>query len=91
MLMSWCIVVAFAFLCGFVMDALWAACVDAVTYRKPLRAANFSALLYLCTVVSTVLIVEKCVVAVAAYILGGWIGTYIVVAKRADSGSNPRQ
>jgi hypothetical protein len=56
-----------------------------------MAAANLSAVLYLCTIVSTVLIVEKCFLAVAAYILGGWIGTYVVVAKRGHSGSNPRQ
>jgi hypothetical protein len=80
--MPWYIVVAFAFLCGFIMDAIWTVCVEAVTCRKLLTAANFSAFLYLCTVVSTVLIVEKCVVAVAAYIIGGWIGTYVVVKRR---------
>lgn len=80
--MPWLIVVIFAFLCGFLMDIVWTLCVDAVTRRKPLTAANFSALLYLCTIVSTVLIVEKCFTAVVAYIIGGWIGTYVVVKRR---------
>jgi hypothetical protein len=80
--MPWLIVVIFAFLCGFLMDIVWTLCVDAVTCRKPLTAANFSALLYLCTIVSTVLIVEKCIAAVVAYIIGGWIGTYVVVKRR---------
>lgn len=80
--MPWLIVVIFAFLCGFLMDIVWTLCVDAVTCRKPLTAANFSALLYLCTIVSTVLIVEKCFAAVVAYIIGGWIGTYVVVKRR---------
>jgi hypothetical protein len=60
-----------------------------VTCKKPLTAANFSALLYLCTIVSTVLIVEKCFTAVAAYIVGGWLGTYLVVARRGRGA--PRQ
>jgi hypothetical protein len=80
--MPWLIVVIFAFLCGFLMDIVWTMCVDAVTCRKPLTAANFSALLYLCTIVSTVLIVEKCIAAVVAYIIGGWLGTYVVVKRR---------
>lgn len=80
--MPWLIVVIFAFLCGFLMDIVWTLCVDAVTCRKPLTAANFSALLYLCTIVSTVLIVEKCITAVVAYIIGGWLGTYVVVKRR---------
>lgn len=72
----------FAFICGFAMDLVWALCVDAVTQRRPLTAANMSILLYLCSVVSTVLIIEKCFIAVAAYVLGGWIGTYLAVAYR---------
>jgi len=75
-------VILFAFVCGFLMDAVWSLCIRAVTSRKPVTAANYSAVLYVCTVVSTVLIVEKCFVAVAAYIIGGWIGTYIVVKWR---------
>ncbi len=82
--MPWLLVVTFAFLSGFFMDIVWTVCVDAVTSKKPLTAANFSALLYLCTVVSTVLIVERCFAAVAAYIVGGWIGTYVVVKRRLD-------
>jgi hypothetical protein len=76
------LLVALAFVCGFLMDLVWTLCVDAVTRKKPLLAANMSALLYLCTIVSTILIVEKCFVAVAAYIIGGWIGTYLVVKRR---------
>jgi len=84
-------VVLFAFLCGFLMDAVWSLCVSAVTNRRPLLAANYSALLYFCTIVSTVLIVEKCFVAVSAYIAGGWLGTYLVVRYRGHRPSNPRQ
>jgi len=75
-------VIALAFVCGFFMDVIWTCSVDAVTQRRPVTAANLSAILYLCTVVSTVLIVEKCAIAVAAYIVGGWIGTYLVVYRR---------
>ncbi len=82
--MPWLLVVTFAFLSGFLMDIVWTVCVDAVTSKKPLTAANFSALLYLCTIVSTVLIVERCFAAVAAYIIGGWIGTYVVVKRRLE-------
>ncbi|MGD0038857.1 MAG: hypothetical protein ABSE84_00350 [Isosphaeraceae bacterium] len=89
--MPWWSIVTFAFACGFLMDVVWTLCVTAVTCKKPLTAANFSALLYLCTVVSTVLIVERCTTAVAAYIVGGWLGTYFVVAHRRHSPSNPRQ
>jgi hypothetical protein len=89
--MPWLAVVSFAFLCGFLMDVIWTLCINAVTGKKPLMAANYSALLYLCTIVSTVLIVEKCFTAVAAYIIGGWLGTYLVVARRGHGGSKPLQ
>jgi len=89
--MPWIVVIAFAFLCGFAMDIMWTLCINAVTCKKPVSAANYSALLYLCTVVSTVLIVEKCFTAVVAYIIGGWLGTYLVVARRGHRPSNPRQ
>lgn len=82
--MSWSAVVGLAFVCGFVMDLIWAMCIAAVTQRRPITAANLSALLYLCTIVSTVLIVEKCFTAVAAYIIGGWLGTYLVVKHRSN-------
>jgi len=74
--------IAVAFTCGFIMDVMWASCINAVTTKRPVAAANLSAVLYICTVVSTVLIVEKCVAAVAAYIIGGWLGTYVAVRKR---------
>jgi hypothetical protein len=80
--MSFLAVLGIAFVAGFAMDLVWTLCVDAVTRCRPLVAANLSAVLYLCTIVSTVLIVEKCFTAVAAYILGGWLGTYTVVTRR---------
>jgi hypothetical protein len=80
--MSALAVIAFAFVCGFAMDLVWTLCVNAVTCKKPVTAANLSAILYICTVVSTVLIIEKCFIAVAAYIVGGWLGTYLVVRWR---------
>jgi len=83
MSIPWLIVVVLAFVCGFLMDALWSLCISAVTCKRPLMAANLSAALYVCTIVSTVLIVERCFTAVAAYVIGGWLGTYLVVARRA--------
>jgi len=80
--MPWLAVIALAFICGFLMDLIWAMCIAAVTQQRPVTAANLSALLYLCTIVSTVLIVEKCFAAVVAYIVGGWLGTYVVVKRR---------
>jgi len=78
-----------AFISGFVMDLVWTLCITAVTQRRPFAAANFSAVLYVCTIVSTVLIVERCFIAVAAYIVGGWLGTYLIVARRDTNKVRP--
>jgi len=75
-------IILFAFLCGFAMDLVWTLAIDAIQMRRPIMAANMSALIYLCTVVSTVLIVEKAASAVVAYIIGGWVGTYVIVRWR---------
>jgi hypothetical protein len=79
--MTW-LIVTVSFMCGFILDLVWTLCIDAVTRRKALTAANLSAILYLCTFVSTVLIVEKCFLALTAYIVGGWLGTYVVVKRK---------
>jgi hypothetical protein len=71
--------IPFAFLAGFLLDVVWARCVNAISNRRAVSAANLSVLLYLCTIVSTVLIVEKCFLAIAAYAVGGWIGTYAII------------
>jgi len=76
------VVIFFAFLCGFAMDLVWTLGVDAVQMRRRIQAANMSALMYICTIISTVLIVEKCFLAVVAYIIGGWLGTYVIVTRR---------
>jgi len=72
-----------AFVCGFALDCVWTRCVDSVQTRWPLSAANMSVLIYLCALVSTVLIVEKAVLACAACALGGWLGTYVAVKRKA--------
>lgn len=75
-------IVLFALCCGFAMDLVWTLGVNAVQQRQRYKAANMSALMYICTVISTILIVEKCFLAVVAYIIGGWLGTYIAVTRR---------
>jgi dolichyl-phosphate-mannose--protein O-mannosyl transferase len=80
--MDWLIALA-AFLCGAALDFMWTRCVDSVQTRKPFVAANMSVLIYLFTLVSTVLIVEKCVPAIVAYALGNWVGTYLAVKRKA--------
>ena len=71
-----------SFLCGAVMDILWVACVGGVQRRASAAAANASVLLYLCTLVSTVLIVQGCILACVAFAAGSWVGTYLGVEIR---------
>jgi uncharacterized Tic20 family protein len=68
-----------AFFCGIMLDIAWSKTVSAVANKQALVAANLSVLLYLFTVVATVLIVEQCFMACFAYALGNWVGTYFTV------------
>ena len=73
------LLVLLAFTAGFAMDFVWGSCVSAVTHRKPFIAAHLSVLLYLCTVVSTVLIVDNQWASITAFLVGSWAGTYCTV------------
>ena len=73
------VLITTAFICGFIYDMLWAACVNSVRNRQAVRAANQSLLIYVLALVSTVLIVEKNIFAVVAFGAGNWLGTYITV------------
>ena len=77
------LLILLAFLCGLSLDLVWTRCVNDVQAKRPISAANMSVLIYICTLVSTVLIVEQCALACAAYALGGWIGTYVAVRRNA--------
>lgn len=75
------ILAAIAFIAGFLLDILWVLCIASVQKREALRAANIGAMLYACSVLSTVLIVEQYFMACAAYAVGGWLGTYIGIKR----------
>ena len=72
-------IIFLAFLCGVLMDVIWSKCVSAVAHHRPAVAAHLSIGLYLCTIVSTVLIVDSQWLSIAAFIAGSWIGTYCTV------------
>jgi hypothetical protein len=76
------LLILLAFVCGFSLDVVWTRCVNDIQAKRAISAANMSVLIYLCTLVSTVLIVERCVLACAAYALGGWVGTYVAVKRK---------
>jgi hypothetical protein len=71
-----------AFLCGLALDLVWTRCVTDVQSQRPFSAANTSVLVYLCTLVSTLLIVDKAVLACVAYAVGSWVGTYVAVRRK---------
>ena len=71
--------IAIAFLCGFFMDFLWAKTVAAVSHRRPAFAAHLSVLLYACSFVSTILIVDQNIPAIISFVAGNWIGTYVAI------------
>ena len=73
------LILMLAFICGFVMDVIWASCVSAVTRRQPALAAHLSVGLYLCALFSTVLIVENQWLSIVAFVVGNWLGTYCTI------------
>jgi uncharacterized protein YebE (UPF0316 family) len=77
-------IVIVAFIAGLALDVVWTLCVDSIAKHRALFAANMSVLIYLCTLVSTVLIVQQYVIACIAYAIGGWIGTYFVVKAKSS-------
>lgn len=68
-----------ALVCGFVYDYIWAKCVDAVQHRRAVYAANLGIIIYICTLMATVMVVEKCLWAVILYGIGNWLGVYLAV------------
>ena len=44
-----------------------------------MMAANFSVAIYVCSLVSTIFIVEQNIYAITSFVLGNWIGTYLTV------------
>lgn len=71
-----------AFMVGFLYDVFWSRCVAAVAKHKPISAANYSVCIYLCTLISTLLIVDKAWMPVVAFIVGSWLGTFITVRRK---------
>ena len=71
-----------AFACGFAYDFVWTRCVDAVTTKRAVLAANLGVVIYACTLLSTVLIIEQRIAAVALYGVGNWLGVYLAVRSK---------
>lgn len=76
-----CGIIVMAFLCGFLYDYVWTVCIAAIVHHHAARAANYSVLIYLCALVSTVLIIEQQIPSILAFIAGSWLGTYWTVKR----------
>lgn len=68
-----------AFVVGLVTDWVWTFYFKSVARHAAFQAANWSVGIYLCNVFGTYLLVDKEYIAMAAYILGGFLGTYFAV------------
>ena len=75
------LLVTIAFLSGLAFDLLWVRCVALSQDQRALAAANVALALYVCQAVATVLIIEQCFLACAAYAAGSWAGTYLGVSR----------
>jgi hypothetical protein len=73
-------------LTGILTDWVWTRCLVSVQKKNAFWAANWSVGIYLCGVLSTLMIAEKNIPAIIAYIVGGYIGTYLGVKYHKDAG-----
>jgi hypothetical protein len=68
-----------AFIVGLITDWVWTKYFRSVAEHKAFVAANWSIAIYLCGVFATYLLVDKEYFAMAAYLFGGYIGTYFAI------------
>lgn len=73
------LLVILSFACGFAYEVVWTACVHSVRNRAAFRAANLALLIYVLALCSTEFIVAKNTLAIVAFGLGNWLGTYLTV------------
>jgi hypothetical protein len=68
-----------AFLCSTASNWLCTKYIAAVSAHNRWTAANWTFLQYLCGLVTMYMVVEKNCWAMAATVLGGWVGTFISI------------
>ncbi len=76
-----------AFAIGLLCDIAWAACVRATGERRAVAAANWGVAIYVASLLYVGFVVHAEWCAAAAYAVGGWIGTYLIV-RRANCGTH---
>lgn len=77
-------VLSVLFLCvvGFLCDFFYAKYTQAAAGRRPLDAANWSLLLSFFWLFLTLSVVEKSLIHILSYFVGGYLGTYLGVKKK---------
>lgn len=73
------ITILLGFLAGVGTDFIWAKYVHAISKHKAFAAANWSIAIHLCSLFATVLLIDKAYMAIIAYLVGGYIGTFCAV------------
>ncbi len=73
------ITILLGFLAGVGTDFIWAKYVHAIAKHSAFAAANWSIAIHLCSLFATVLLIDKAYLAIFAYLVGGYIGTYFAV------------
>jgi xanthine/uracil permease len=73
------ITILIGFLAGMGTDFIWAKYVDTIAQKRAFAAANWSIAIHVCSLVATVLLIDKAYLAIAAYLIGGYIGTFCAV------------
>lgn len=73
------ITILLGFLAGVGTDFIWAKYVHAIAKHRAFAAANWSIAIHLCSLFATILLIDKAYLAIAAYLIGGYIGTFFAV------------
>lgn len=71
--------IVIAFFIGLLTDLVWTRCIKSVAEKNAFWSANWSIAIYACGIFSTTLIVEKDIYGIIAYLVGGYLGTFIGV------------
>jgi len=70
-----------ALILGFMTDVVWCEWAKQINNRNRFLAANWSALIYIFGVTYTLIIIEKQIVPILAYLIGCYFGTFFAVTK----------
>jgi len=68
-----------SFVLAVFTDVVWAKWSHAIKIHNAICAANWSAFIYLFGIVYTLVVMEKDLLQIIAYVAGAWVGTYLAV------------